>query len=112
MKKNKSNNTLSRRKFLETSVKATALSTIAISVPSIVPASVFGKNAPSNRINVGAIGTGRISRDHDMPGVWKKDFAQVIAVCDVDTKRASEGKALVNEYYSKRDGKPFGKSVV
>jgi predicted dehydrogenase len=107
MKKIKNNKNLSRRKFLETSVKATALSTIALSIPSIVPASVFGKNAPSNRINVGAIGAGRISRTHDMPGVWKKDFAQIIAVCDVDTKRASEGKTLINEYYSKRDGKPF-----
>ncbi len=30
--------------------------------PTIVPASVFGAFAPSNRVNVGAIGTGRISR--------------------------------------------------
>ena len=29
--------------------------------------------SPSNRINIGAIGTGRISRGHDMPGVWKYD---------------------------------------
>ena len=29
--------------------------------------------APSNRINVGAIGTGRISRGHDLPGLWKHD---------------------------------------
>ncbi len=107
MKSNKNKPTVSRRKFLETSVKATALSTIALGVPSIVPASVFGKNAPSNRINIGAIGTGRISRGHDLPGVWKYDFAQVVAVCDVDTKRAAEGKALVNEYYTNRDGKPF-----
>ena len=107
MKSNKNNLTVSRRKFLETSVKATALSTLALGVPSIVPSSVFGKNAPSNRINIGAIGTGRISRGHDLPGVWKYDFAQVVAVCDVDTKRAAEGKTLVNEYYSKRDGKPF-----
>ena len=107
MKSNKNKPTVSRRKFLETSVKATALSTIALGVPSIVPASVFGKNAPSNRINIGAIGTGRISRGHDLPGVWKYDFAQVVAVCDVDTKRTSEGKVLVNEYYTKRDGKPF-----
>lgn len=98
---------VSRRQFLETSVKATALTTLAIGIPSIVPSSVFGKNAPSNRINIGAIGTGRISRGHDMPGVWKSDFTQIIAVCDVDTKRAAEGKQLVNEYYSKRDGKPF-----
>lgn len=93
----------SRREFLSNSIKASAL----LALPSIVPASVFGKNAPSNRINIGAIGTGRISRGHDMPGVWRHDFAQIVAVCDLDSKRATEGKTLVNEYYSKRDGKPF-----
>ena len=107
MKNNKNKSTVSRRKFLETSMKATAVSTLAFGIPSIVPSSVFGKNAPSNRINIGAIGTGRISRGHDLPGVWKYDFAQVVAVCDLDTKRAAEGKTLVNEYYTKRDGKPF-----
>jgi len=107
MKSNKNKPTVSRRKFLETSVKATAFSTLALGIPSIVPSSVFGKNAPSNRINIGAIGTGRISRGHDLPGVWKHDYAQVVAVCDVDTKRAAEGKALINEFYTKRDGKPF-----
>ncbi|HEX6223195.1 MAG TPA: gfo/Idh/MocA family oxidoreductase, partial [Chryseolinea sp.] len=107
MKSNKNKPTVSRRKFLETSVKATALSTLALGVPSIVPSSVFGKNAPSNRINIGAIGTGRISRGHDLPGVWQYDYAQVIAVCDVDSKRSSEGKTLVNDYYTKRNGKRF-----
>ena len=107
MKSNKNKPTVSRRKFLETSVKATAFSTLALGIPSIVPSSVFGKNAPSNRINIGAFGTGRISRGHDLPGVWKHDYAQVVAVCDVDTKRAAEGKTLINEFYTKRDGKPF-----
>ena len=31
------------------------------------------QTAPSNRINVGAIGTGRISRGHDLPGIWQHD---------------------------------------
>lgn len=93
----------SRRDFLNTSIKASAL----LALPPIVPASVFGKNAPSNRINIGAIGAGRISRGHDMPGVWKHDYAQLIAVCDLDSKRAAEGRNLVNEYYSKRDDKPY-----
>ena len=84
--------TLSRRKFLSDSIKTTVGTAIAFGFPSILPASVFGKNAPSNRINVGAIGTGRISRVHDLPGVWRYDFAQVVAVCDLDTKRAEEGK--------------------
>ena len=99
MKKNKQ----SRREFLSNSIKASAL----LALPSIVPASVFGKNAPSNRINVAAIGTGRISRGHDMPGVWRHDYAQVMAVCDLDSERAEEGKKLVNDFYTKRDGKPY-----
>src|ERR1051325_3534438 len=105
MKENKSK--VTRRNFLGTSGKA-ALSAIAISnFPTIVPASVFGKNAPSNRLNIGAIGTGRISRIHDMPGVWQYDDAQIIAVCDLDTKRAEDAKVLVSEYYSKKNGKPY-----
>src|SRR5262245_36064131 len=93
----------SRREFLSNTLKASAL----MAIPSIVPSSVFGKNAPGNRINVAAIGTGRISRVHDMPGVWGNDFAQVIAVCDLDSIRAEDGKKLVNEYYTTRDGRPF-----
>jgi predicted dehydrogenase len=107
MKKSANKQNISRRRFIQTTAKAAALSSLALSFPTIVPASVFGKNAPSNRINVGAIGNGRISRGHDMPGVWRSDFAQVVAVCDLDTKRAAEGKALVNEYYTKKNGKPF-----
>ncbi|HLG40960.1 MAG TPA: Gfo/Idh/MocA family oxidoreductase [Chitinophagaceae bacterium] len=106
MKKRKQS-TVSRREFLGNSIKTAVGTSIAMSFPSIVPASVFGKNSPANRINVAAIGTGRISRGHDMPGVWRYDYAQMMAVCDLDSKRAEEGKKLVNDYYTKRDGKPF-----
>ncbi|MDF7811566.1 Gfo/Idh/MocA family oxidoreductase [Hymenobacter sp. YC55] len=101
------NSGVCRRSFLETSTKVAAATLVFGGFPTIVPASVFGKNAPSNRINIGAIGTGRISRIHDMPGVWQYDQAQIMAVCDVDTRRAEEGKQLVNEYYTKKNGKPF-----
>src|SRR5690606_37773900 len=67
----------------------------------------FGKNAPSNRINVAAIGTGRISRSHDMPNVWKFDHARIVAVADLDTKRLADAKKLVNDYYSKKEGKAY-----
>ena len=106
--KTKLNSNVTRRSFLKTSLKGAVGSSIIISgFPTIVPATVFGKNAPSNRINIGAIGNGRISRGHDLPGVLKYDYTRVIAVCDVDAKRATDGRTLVNEYYSKRDGKPF-----
>jgi predicted dehydrogenase len=92
-----------RRQFLNTTIKASAL----LAFPSIVPSSVFGKNAPSNRINVAAIGSGRIGRSHDMPGVWQYDYTQLMAVCDLDSLRAEDGKKLVNDFYSKRDGKTY-----
>ncbi len=99
---------ISRRRFIGKSLRATALGSIAWSgIPSIVPSSVFGKNAPSNRITIGAIGNGRISRIHDLPGVWKYDFAQVMAVCDLDTRRAGDAKKLVNDYYSKKTGASY-----
>jgi predicted dehydrogenase len=99
---------MNRRKFLGSSIKAAVATSAAMSgFPTIVPASVFGKNAPGNRINIGAIGTGRISRGHDLPGVWKYDTVQVMAVCDLDTNRAEEAKQLVNRYYTGKTGKPY-----
>jgi predicted dehydrogenase len=99
---------ISRRRFISTAAKSAALATVAVSgFPTIVPARVLGKYSPSNRINVGAIGTGRISRVHDMPGVWRHDYAQIVAVCDLDTKRADDAKQLVNKVYGEKTGKPF-----
>src|SRR5215469_4457433 len=77
----------------------------AVAFPMIVPSTVFGQYAPSKRINVGAIGTGRISRVHDLPGILQFDKARVIAVCDLDAHRVVEGKQLINDYYSKKAGK-------
>jgi predicted dehydrogenase len=97
-----------RRQFIETAVKGAVTSVVVVrGFPTVVSASVFGRNAPSNRINVGAIGTGRISRGHDMPGVWKYDSAQIIAVCDLDRRRVEDAKKLLNEYYSKKTGKTY-----
>jgi len=56
--------------------------------------------------NVGAIGTGRISRGHDLPGIWQHDIARVMAACDLDRKRVEDAKALINGYYAKKTGKP------
>jgi predicted dehydrogenase len=93
----------SRRGFLKTSMGAAA----AIGFPTIVPSSVLGEFSPSNRINVGAIGVGRISRGHDLPGIWQFDQARIMAVCDLDSNRVEEGKLLINEYYGKKTGKPY-----
>jgi predicted dehydrogenase len=100
-------NEISRRRLLALAAKGIGGSSfLAAGFPAIVPASVFGATAPSNRINVGAIGTGRISRVHDLPGIWKHDTARIVAVCDLDGRRMEDAKTLVNDYYGKKSGKP------
>ncbi|MGY6743225.1 MAG: Gfo/Idh/MocA family protein [Cecembia sp.] len=94
---------MKRRDF----IKTTALSGAVLGFPTIVPASVFGKNAPSNKIHIGQIGCGRIARDHDLPGTWKHDVGRIVAVSDVDSKRMKEGKELVEKYYSDKMGKSY-----
>lgn len=94
---------MERRDFM----KKTALATAAFGFPTIVPASVFGKNAPSNKINIGQIGCGRIARDHDLPGTWQHDVARIVAVSDVDSKRMADGKKLIEEYYTKKLGEKY-----
>src|SRR5215510_1946197 len=98
----------SRRHFIRTAATGLVGSYLMTSgFPTIVPASVLKGKGPSGRINVGAIGTGRISRGHDLPGVWRYDNVQVVAVCDLDTKRVEDTRKLVNDYYAKKTGKPF-----
>lgn len=100
---------VSRRNFLKSSA-------VAAGFPTIVPSSVFGQTAPSNRINIGAIGVGRISRVHDMPGVMKFTGTagrdnRIVAVCDLSQDRVEQGKQFVDEYYSKFTGKPYKGTV-
>jgi predicted dehydrogenase len=93
---------ISRRGLIQSGMVA------AVGFPAIVPSSVFGATAPSNRITIGAIGVGRISRIHDLPSVWKHDDAQIVAVCDLDTKRVSAGQKLIDDTYAQRTGKAYG----
>src|SRR4029079_12071027 len=96
-----------RRDFLAMAGKTIAATSVISGFPSIVPSSVLGAFAPSNRINIGAIGNGRISRGHDLPGLWKYDAARIMAVCDLDSRRVEDAKTLVNGYYAKKSGKPY-----
>lgn len=92
---------MKRRLFLKTAGTISG----AILVPTIIPSSVLGKNAPGNKINIGQIGCGRIARSHDMPETLKHDAARFIAVCDVDRNRLKDGKKLVEDFYREKTGK-------
>ena len=80
-----------RREFL----KATA----AIAIPYIVPASVFGAAAPSNRISVACIGTGNQCMGVLLPKLLARDDVQVVAVCDVN--RGSYGYKNEKDFYGR-----------
>ena len=99
-----SKNTQSRRNFLKNTVKVTAGTVALAGFPTIVPASVFGKNAPSNKINIGQIGIGRIARTHDLVETFKYDIARIVAVADVDRTRLESGKKMLEGWYAKKTG--------
>src|SRR5690606_16732970 len=93
-------NSQSRRSFLKKTGLGLSGIVAASAFPAIVPASVFGKNAPSNRISIGQIGFGRIARSHDLPDILKNDIAHVMAVAEVDRKRKEMGKEWIEQQYA------------
>jgi predicted dehydrogenase len=89
--------TISRRDFLRTSAAVGA----GLALPTIVPASVFGAAAPSERITLGCIGVGRMGTD-DLKEALGFRQVQVVAVCDLDSRRAALAQKLVESTYAKR----------
>ncbi|MDZ7616934.1 MAG: twin-arginine translocation signal domain-containing protein, partial [Patescibacteria group bacterium] len=101
---------VSRRGFLQ----AVASGAAVAATPYVVPSSVLGAFAPSNRVNIGLIGCGNQSKI-DLPAFLGHDDAQVLAVCDVNT--ASFGyrnptdflgrtvqQENVNKFYAEKTG--------
>lgn len=101
---------MNRRCFIQHSGLATA----SIILPTIVPASVFGKYAPSNRINIGMIGLGRQGFGQNLqganlqglgvriPGLLDISEARVLAVCDTDSWRRNKAKEMVDKTYAEK----------
>lgn len=99
-------NKVTRRKFIQTSLKASYLSSMAlIGLPEIVPSSVMGKNPPSDKINIGQIGFGRIAMTHDLDETLKYDIARVVAVADFDSDRLAKGKQFIEDFYTSSTGR-------
>jgi myo-inositol 2-dehydrogenase / D-chiro-inositol 1-dehydrogenase len=87
---------ITRRRFVRGAAAGLAL-------PYIVPASVLGADAPSQKITIGFIGTG----DHGTG--WNLDYylrlraARVVMVCDVDGYRMRKAKAITDSAYGNED---------
>lgn len=90
---------LSRRTFIRRTATTACLAAVA---PQIVPSSVLGADghtAPSNRIAVGFIGTGRHGVGWNLPPYLQHKDAQVVAVCDVDDGHLMRARENVNDRY-------------
>ena len=90
---------MERRDFLKNS---SAVMAGTIILPTIVPSTVFGKNAPSNKINVAQIGFGRIAMTHDLAETLRYDEARIIAVADLDSNRVAKENNLLKIITTKR----------
>ena len=99
---NETSDSISRRAFIQ----RTGATAAAVAAPMIIPARLLGANAPSNRARVGHIGAGRIAQGHDMVGVAGSDLADVLAVADLDSRRAASGKTRVERLFAARNAPP------
>ncbi len=82
---------VSRREFLKGSA---AVAGAAFAWPTIVPSSVFGAAAPSNRLTMGCIGLGG-QGSGNMKGFNAKKDCEVVAVCDVDADHREKAREMV-----------------
>ena len=100
-----------RRTFLK---RTAAVAAATVAAPWLVPASVLGADAPSERINVACIGAGN-QTTVDLPAFLRNADVQMVAICDVN--RASHGylndkqylgrepqQRFINDYYAQKTG--------
>lgn len=86
---------ISRRSFLATAGAA-------IAAPMIVPSSVFGQNAPSNRITMGIVGWGMMGPGNTSAFMKQAD-CQVVAACDLDKRYLEPAVGAINKHYGNSD---------
>ena len=94
---------INRRQFIK---RAAGTATAVISFPHIVPASALGKAgdvAPSERITLGFIATGKQSK-HLMRSFLNSPGTHVLAACDVDKLKLARGKKIVEDHYANKSG--------
>ena len=72
----------------------------------MAPAQLFGKQAPSNTVRIGCIGTGRMGhgdlKQCLQTGLDPDVNAHIVAVCDLDRNRAEHARLEVESVYADR----------
>jgi predicted dehydrogenase len=86
-----------RRSFIKKSGLGIA---VALSAPTIIPASVLGRQAPSKQITIGMVGTGRQAVNVNLKqGFLALKNCRVVAINDVDSWRMDRCEEAIREAY-------------
>jgi predicted dehydrogenase len=70
---------------------------------AILPGLLHSATTANSRINLAQIGCGRMGLD-DMSGAMAHDLCRVVAVCDLDSKRAENARTVATRYYAGKGG--------
>lgn len=92
---------INRRNFIKSAAAAGATFTI-------LPGSLFGRNAPSKRVNIAMIGVGRQGIQANLSTFLGMENVRVVAVCDVDSLRLKYAKGIVDGAYGDSSCKVYG----
>jgi len=96
-----------RRSFLKNSAVA---SVGALVLPQIIPSTALGMGgrlAPSNRLVMGAIGTGSQGKSNMRDFLELNKEVQFVALCDVDTNNLQKAKELADGAYANSDCRTY-----
>lgn len=88
-----------RRQFL-------AKSAGVLGFPAIIPASVLGQNAPSNKITMAVLGWGMMGPSNTNKFLAEED-CQIVAACDLDTRNLEKAVNTINTSYKNNDCKAY-----
>ena len=75
--------------------------------PLVLPARVWGAEAPSKRITIGCIGLGNEGFGHNTQQFLVEPDAQILAVCDVKAKHRTRAKDAVDAKYGNKDCREY-----
>ena len=85
---------MNRRNFLKNSAATASV----LAFPTIVPSSVLGKDAPSNKVHIASIGVGNQGGGLLRNASYNKN-AVVVAVCDCFASRRENAKNTIKNIY-------------
>lgn len=101
---NESRQRVTRRSFIKRVAGAAATVTV---LPNVITSKALGADGAvpaSDRVGIGFIGMGKQMGGH-VGAMLGRPMCQVLAVCDVESRRLEKFKTRVDEFYAQRSGK-------